>query len=272
MRGSDSKIPFLIIGTAIVLVLISFGQRGGTAYAFDWGREGYYWADALITTPANFVVDLWSNYVANVNASKDNKKLRKKVAKLRVENMTLNELKAENNQLRRMLNFERAYHDYGLLPATLLTQDVSLVFKTVVINRGSRWGVHRNMPIVTPEGMLGRVISVSPSTAQVLMITDPYSAVPALVLRSRVKGVVKGTGKGYLTLEYVRKNADVRVGDCVVTSDLSGVFPTGFKLGRVSSITMSKHDMFARIALSPYVAMDKVEAVFGIKASAALNQ
>jgi rod shape-determining protein MreC len=186
--------------------------------------------------------------------------------------MTLNELRVENDQLRRMLNFERAYHDYGLVPASLMTQDISLVFKTVVINRGSRWGVHRNMPIVTPEGMLGRVVSVSPSTAQVLMITDPYSAVPAVVLRSRVKGVVKGTGRGYLTLEYVRKNADVRVGDCLVTSDLSGVFPKGFKLGQVTSIRHSKHDIFARITLRPYVAMDKVEEVFGVKAHVALNQ
>ena len=272
MRESGSKVPLLIVGTALVLVLISVGQRGGTAYAFDWGREGYYWVDQLITTPANFMAGLWNNYVANINASKDNEKLRQRVAKLKVQNMTMRELKAENDQLRRMLNFQKAYHDFDLVPATLLTQDISLVFKTVVINRGSRWGVHRNMPVVTPEGMLGRVVSVSPSTAQVLMITDPYSAVPAVVLRSRVKGVVKGSGRGALSFEYVRKNADIRVGDCVVTSGLSGVFPKGFKVGRVTSIRHSRHDIFARVTLSPYVAMDKVEEVFGVKANAAFIQ
>jgi rod shape-determining protein MreC len=108
------------------------------------------------------------------------------------------------------------------------------------------------------------VITISPHTSQVLLITDPNSAIPAVIEDTRVKGIVKGTGTNLLNLEYVRSTEFVQVGSMVVTSGLEGIFPRGLKVGRVQQVKMDQHKIFTKILVSPSVEMSKIEGVFGV--------
>jgi rod shape-determining protein MreC len=263
MKGR-AKLSIFFVTTLLVLVLISFGQQRYPAAVLGMMREGYSWVVRFADAPLEFIADIWENYIYLVNARQENTALKAKISALEVQAMVLKEVRTENSRLRAMLDFKKAYPELPLLPAEVIAQDVSLVFKTMVLDKGSRSGFYKDMPIMQPGGIVGRVVAITPNTAQVLLITDVNSAVPAVIESSRVKGIVKGRGDGSLSLEYVKSDEDVKVGDIVITSGLAGLFPRGVTIGVVRSIKRLQNKMFAEIQLSPGVEIGKIEEVFGI--------
>ncbi|HOO37138.1 MAG TPA: rod shape-determining protein MreC [Deltaproteobacteria bacterium] len=264
MGRSNTRVILLIIAAALILVLISLGQYSSSSAGISCVREGYLVFNKIITSPFTFIADLWKDYIYLVDTKRDNEELKKSNDALRVQSMNLEELRSENERLRLMLDFKAAHTEFSLYPASLLAQDITLVFKTAVIDKGSRSGFFVNMPIVNPDGVVGRVVAVSSHTSQILMITDPNSAIPALIASTRVKGIVKGTGGESLRLEYVRRTDDVKIGDFVVTSGLLGIFPKGLRIGYVKDIQVDERKIFADILLAPCVDMEKIEGIFGI--------
>lgn len=263
MKGR-SKLPLFIVTATLILVLISFGQQRYPVAALGLIREGYSWVARVAEAPLDFGSGIWNNYIYLINARQENAVLKDKVKALEVRTMALNEVRIENMRLRAMLDFKQAYPDYPLVPAEVLGQDISLVFKTLLLDKGSRDGFFKDMPIIKPGGIVGRVIAITPHTAQVLLVTDVNSAVPAVIENSRVKGIVKGRGDGSLSLEYVKGDEDVKVGDRVISSGLGGIFPRGITIGSVHSINRPRHKMFAVILLKPGVDIGRIEEVFGI--------
>jgi len=269
MGRINTKIILLFIAALLILVLISLSQYGSSSAGFRYVREGYFFFHKAITSPVDVVSGLWSDYVDLVNTQQENIELKQKNDEMQIRCMNLEDLKSENERYRAMLGFKAAHKDFELIPASLLTQDITLVFKTAVIDRGRRNGFFTNMPIVSPEGVLGRVIDVTPHTSQVLLITDPNSSIPALIESSRIKGIVKGRGDGMLTLEYVRRTEDIHVGDCIITSSLLEIFPKGLKIGYINDIFKDERKLFSEIILTPCVDMEKIEGVFGISGNVA---
>jgi rod shape-determining protein MreC len=263
-HGNTQKILLVIFAIGLVLILLSLGQYRSLSFGLNPMREGFYFFEEVITIPFTFVHGLWTDYVALVNTRQENKELSKNLAQSRVQCMTMQELRSENDRLRGMLDFKSEHAEFRLYPARLLAQDITNVFKTVIIDRGSKNNFFTDMPVVCPQGLVGRVITISPHTSQVLLITDPNSAIPAVIEDTRVKGIVKGTGTNILNLEYVRSTEFVQVGSVVVTSGLEGIFPKGLKVGRIQQVKMDQHKIFAKILVSPSVEMSKIEGVFGV--------
>ncbi|HQP31068.1 MAG TPA: rod shape-determining protein MreC [Deltaproteobacteria bacterium] len=263
MKGR-TKLPLFIVTSVLILVLISFGQQRYPAAALGLVREGYSWVVRLAEAPLDFASGIWNNYIYLINARQENAALRAKVNALEARTMAFGEVRRENMRLRALLDFKTAYPDLPLVPAEVLGQDISLVFKTLVLDKGSADGFFKDMPVMKPGGIVGRVIAVTPHSAQVLLITDVNSAVPAVIENSRVKGIVKGRGDGSLSLEYVKSDEEVKVGDLVVSSGLGGIFPRGITIGSVRSVKRPRHKMFAEILLKPGVEIGQIEEVFGI--------
>jgi rod shape-determining protein MreC len=259
-----ARIPIFVASALLVLILISIGQHRYTLKGLEMVQEGYSWVERITSAPLTFFSDIWDGYIYLINTEQENVVLKKKISALEVQNMAFKELRSENDRLRGMLELKKAYQDLPLRPAAVISQDITLVFKTIIIDKGSRDGFYKNMPIIKSEGLVGRTILVSPNTSQVLLITDVNSAVPAMIENSRVKGIVKGRGDGNLTLEYVRSDEDVKVGDVVVTSGLAGIFPKGINIGTIRSIKRVEHKMFAEIMLRPSVKIGRIEEIFGI--------
>ena len=203
-QGNTSKIILTSIAAVVVIVLLSLGQYRSISSGLSPIREAFFVFEKVVTAPFHFVQNLWSDYIFLVGIRSENKEIKKALDQAQVQCMTVQELKSENERLRAMLDFKGEHSDFQLFPARLLSQDITNVFKTVVIDRGRTSGFFMDMPVVSPQGLMGRVISVSPHTSQVLLITDPISAVPVIIEESRVKGIVKGMGANMLSLEYVR--------------------------------------------------------------------
>lgn len=263
------KLSLLVFSAILILVLISIGRPGYPSKGLGFVREGYYFLEKIFAAPFGFVSGIFENYIILVDTRLENRELKQKNNELQVQCMNLLELRSENARLRSMLEFKKQYQDFALHSASLLTQDITQVFKTAIIDRGRNEGFFVNMPIVSPNGVVGRVVAVTPHTSQVLLITDPNSAIPALVQSSRVKGIVKGRGEASLTLEYVRSKEAVHIGDYVVTSGLLGIFPKGLKLGIVKDVVRDDAKLFAEITLSPCIDVNKIEEIFGIRKNVA---
>ncbi|HOO44953.1 MAG TPA: rod shape-determining protein MreC [Deltaproteobacteria bacterium] len=271
MGRSNTRVLFLFIAAALILALISLGQYSSSSFGIKCIREGYLVFERVITAPVTFIGHIWEDYVFLVNAREENDQLRKDLTQMQVQCMILDELRSENTRLRTMLDFRGKHKEFTLYPASLLTQDITLVFKTAVVDKGSRSNFFINMPIINPDGVVGKVIGVSLNTSQVLLITDPNSAIPALIESTRIKGIVKGTGAESISLQYVRSSEDIHIGDKVITSGLLGIFPKGLAIGYVKDVRKDEHKIFADILVEPCVDMQRIEGIFGIGRDVAIT-
>ncbi|MEB3289711.1 MAG: rod shape-determining protein MreC [Leptolyngbya sp.] len=149
------------------------------------------------------------------------------------------ELESQNRTLREIEDYEATLDQPGIR-AAVIGRAADHWWQHLILNRGSRQGVEVGDIVTGPGGIVGRVVAVSPSTAKVLLISDPTSRVGAKISRSRVMGVVRGQSNNRVVMEFFEKNPDVKAGDVVVTSSYSRLFPRDMPLGRVESIDLTK--------------------------------
>ncbi|MBA7626425.1 hypothetical protein ES703_33874 [subsurface metagenome] len=175
------------------------------------------------------------------------------------------EIEEENKRLRRLLNLKE-HSIYEGLVSSVIAREPSNWFHALLLDRGEGWGVKKNSVVITPEGLVGRVIKANKNSSQVLLITDPGSEIGVLVQRSRIQGVIQGKEK-YLILKYLPLGADVREGDLILTSGLEGgLFPKGLAIGRVKKIELPHpQDLFLKIVVIPEVNLSSLEEVLVLK-------
>lgn len=149
------------------------------------------------------------------------------------------ELENQNQVLQGLDAYEGTLTQPGMR-ATVIGRAADHWWQHLILNRGSRHGVAAGYIVTGPGGIVGRVVAVSPSTAKVLLISDPTSRVGATVSRSRVMGVVRGQSNERVVMEFFEKNPDVKAGDVVMTSSYSRLFPRDIPIGRVESIDLTK--------------------------------
>lgn len=207
-----------------------------------------------------FINDIWRNYFFLVEARQANLRLKAQIELLKLENRRYQEVLLTNKRLQDLLKFQDNTDD-PLLPAMVTGWDSSGMFKSIIIDKGSRGGVAINMAVVNSEGVVGRVVSVSPHYSQVLLVTDHNCAIDGLVQSSRGRGMLKGDGSGECYFDYVIKTCEIKRGDAIVTSGLGGVFPKGLHLGRVKSVDDSPYKLFKDVKVVPAVNFNNLEEV-----------
>lgn len=188
--------------------------------------------------------------------------LEKKIAGLEGEIRRLRAAEKENERLRALLNY-RTKSTEPFLAAAVIGRNPDNWFGTVIINRGKTDGVTRGAAVITPAGLVGRVLTASSHTAEVLLIADPRSAVGSTVYETQVPGIVRGTltETEKLKMEYVVKDEPVRKGFLVMTSSLSDVFPPGIPVGTVTKVEEEESGLFKTVYLKPVVDLNKLEEV-----------
>ena len=165
---------------------------------------------------------------------------------------------ATNASLRKLLEFKNSLAQ-PVIAATIIGKDPSVWFRSVIINQGSNSGIMKGNPVVNSDGIVGQVFTLSPNYAKVLLAIAPSSAIDVLLQKSRVRGILKGTGTLTYRLEYILKTAEVEEGDHVVTAGYGGVFPTGLPVGVVSKIIKKPRGMFHEIEVTPAVDYQTLE-------------
>jgi rod shape-determining protein MreC len=207
-------------------------------------------------------------YRGLVALDKEAAALRVRTTELMLENGALREALLENHRLRRLLAFkERA--PFRLVSARVIARLENAVNREIEIDAGLRQGVARNMAVVTPAGLAGRISHARRTTSTVQLLDNHNFKASARVQRSREFGIVEFQEREGLLLTSVAKNSDVKPGDVVVTSEMSSIFPEGIRIGKVLTVESDNPSLFMDITLKPDVDVSQIEEVFVVIAAAA---
>lgn len=198
--------------------------------------------------------------------------LRQRIAELERERdalgaeiVRLREIEGEYVLLREQLGYQQAHPQLDLLPAEVVGYDPTNLLRFLIINKGRQDGVQAEMTVVTPRGLVGRITTVGPNWARVLLITDVSSSVNAMVQRSRTTGVVQGLIGGRLVMRYIPQGESVQVGDLILTSGLGGNFPKGLLIGRVTEVRQKDIEMFQEAEVQSAVNFNRLEQVMIVR-------
>jgi rod shape-determining protein MreC len=173
----------------------------------------------------------------------------------------MTELKLENQRLNQLLGFKQT-NKMNLLAARVIGRDLLADHNTITVDRGLSHGVQKNMAALTIGGVVGYTFRVDKDSSQILLLTDRYAVIDAIVQRSRARGLVEGISRTNCRLRYLRRSDDVQVGDLIVTSGLFNVFPKGFPIGTVVAIDKSRYGMTQEVDVKPAVEPLNLEELF----------
>jgi len=190
-----------------------------------------------------------------------NSDLEAEVSRLQAEVIALKQQLSETQVLSALVDFARVQPENRYLAATVIGRDPSPFVQYVIINRGSDDGLRRGMPVVTQQGLVGRVAAVTSGAARVQLITDPASSINVRLEPSRAQAVVLGDLTGELSLDMIPQSAEVKVGDLILTSGLGGNYPSDILIGQVTGVRQIETDLFQHASVQPVVDFSKLEIV-----------
>jgi rod shape-determining protein MreC len=216
------------------------------------------------------VRDTWRHYFALQNTSKENEQLRHENDALKLQITQLKGKAEEADRLAALLNFKQAHHDVPMLAARVIGASADTASKTIYVDRGEKDGIRRNMGVITPDGIVGKVIESFPNTAQVLLLTDKDSGVGAMLASSRAQHPVGGTGEPMLSMKYVPNDDTVNTGDAVLTSGMDRIFPRNLPVGTVAEVKAG--NPFKQIRVKPAANLDRLEEVIVLLSLRPLEQ
>ncbi len=255
----------------VVLLLGNFVLMAYDAKTQSQERVIRVWtqiAANFVQSPVTTVTSGVSNYFQSISnlrsAQSENDALKQRVQELEVEVQKKEELTDENARLKGLLDLKTELK-YKILPAQIIGRDPSLWFDSAIINRGSLDGVKLNMPIVNNGGLIGRVIAVSPITAQINLVTKDKSGLGGVIgelATSNAIGVVSGNGKKEsLEIGYIPGSIEVQVGEMVFTTGQDGIYPAGLKIGEVTEVRPGSATVTQQIFIKPSAKLYSMEEV-----------
>jgi rod shape-determining protein MreC len=203
---------------------------------------------------------VWHHYFALQGTSRDNETLRTENDALKLAISQLQSKAAEADRLGALLNFKTSNEKVAMVGARVIGASAGTASRTIEIDRGERDGIHRNQPVITPDGAVGKVIEVYRDSAQVLLLTDKDSGIGAMLVGSRIQSPVGGTGDPMLTMKYVPADDTVNVGEKIVTSGMDRIFPRDVPVGTVLEVKAGYP--FKQVRVRPAARLDRLEEVF----------
>ena len=201
----------------------------------------------------------------------ENARLRERFAHYQEKILMVEELQQENQRLREMLDFQES-EEMEKVPAKVVSRDPSQWFNTMTLNRGIRDGIEKEMPVISPHGLVGMVSNVSRDTCQVILLTDPRLPASAMVQRSRDPGTmgiiedyIEHTGQ--LKFVNIPPDADIEEGDRIITSGLGGIFPKSISIGIVEEVELDESGLVQNAIVNAHVNFNRLEEVFIVTSS-----
>ncbi|WP_378953136.1 rod shape-determining protein MreC [Pelosinus sp. sgz500959] len=260
----------VILLVAVLTVFLLAGSQAQGKYKITFMEE-------VITTVLAPIQSVFSNVGFHfrkiglstgelMTAYRDNQALKAENEEIRQNNLNVTEIMAENVRLRSMLDYKKVANQFDLVTAAVVARDLGTWNHTIIINRGTADGITKDMPVVTPQGLVGSVVNVYNNVAKVQLILDPRSAVGTLVQRpeSRVVAIVEGSSASPLSPRMVNiaRDADIIKSDKLITSGFGGIYPKGLLIGEVTDIVNEEGGLLKYASIKPSVDFDRLEEVF----------
>jgi rod shape-determining protein MreC len=253
----------------VVIVLVAIGL---VALALG----GYFYPVTNFLTRITVNAQTWisSRYLALVDfltvprdvasLRQQNAQLEADVARLQTQVIDLQQQVTETNILSALVDFARANPEYSYKAAAIIGRDPSPFLRYVIINVGSNEGILPGMPVVTEKGLVGRVDAVISEAARVQLVTDAASAINVRMQSSNIEAMLVGSITGDLSLDMIPQDANVQVGDVVLTSGLGGDYPVNLLVGQVVSVRKLQSELFQQAAIQPNVDYSRLQFVLVI--------
>jgi rod shape-determining protein MreC len=203
--------------------------------------------------------NLWHNYVFLRGVRAENRELKRQIEEMRLEGVRLSEDAEQDHRLQKLLAFKQQLPS-KTVAAQVIGSSGSDLSQSINIDKGSDEGLKPDMAVITATGIVGKVLHVYPSTAQVLMINDQTSGVGAMFEKTRLQGVLRGTPGGSIILERVMSDEKVSPGDTLLSSGGDQIFPKGMPVGTVEKVSPG-HEMFLNIQVKPAADLSRLEEV-----------
>ena len=253
-------LAIVLVVTGVLVLAISglLGQIIGKAIDPMVGLQSW------VSTRAKAAVDFFT-VPRDVNSLREqNAALQNEVSRLQSEILELRQQLVETDILYALLDFARENPDNQYIAAAVIGKDPSPFLKYVIIDKGSDDNVFRGMPIVTEQGLIGKVDAVTASAARVQLITDQGSVVNVKLQESNTEAQIRGSVTGDITLEMVNPAIELVEGDLIFSSGLGGTYPAELLIGQIVSIQAKENDVFQTAAVQPSVDFSNLKAVLVI--------
>lgn len=210
-----------------------------------------------------FFSDTWNHYIWLIDLDKENELLRYKIKDLQQKNSQYIETAIAYDRLLDSLEFKQSDPDEKVFAEVVAVANEGYS-RMLVLNKGTSDGIRKNFAVVTPEGIVGKIQSVTLYQSVVQLVIDPRSQFPAMIQRSRNKASLSGTTNGTLQLKLIPRRLELNIGDRIIASGLAGIFPKGSLVGHIESIDKKEFGLFQEAVIAPAVDFSRIEEVFVI--------
>src|SRR6266498_3085202 len=258
-RSLQTTIIFLVVGGILVLALGGFFSTASNQFTTGlvsiqtWISTRFVGIQDFVTAPRDIVS------LRNRNAE-----LESQVSQLQAQVIELQQRVSETEILAALVDFSRTSPESTYKAAAVIGRDPSPFLHYIIINRGSNDDIRRGMPVVTNQGLVGRIDSVIADAARVQLITDPASAVNVRLQNADTEVVLVGSVTGDVTVDMISQNVTVEPGDLILTSGLGGGYPADLILGQVVTIRSLEYELFQKATVQPAVDFTRLAIVLVI--------
>jgi len=249
----------------ISLVILSYSVKQPTKVGFfrELVLETAAPLAGVITASFKDLTGVWKRYIFLVGLEDENKRLKKDNALLIQEINRYREGYLESGRLQKLLSLKERTHHHTIA-ATVIGRDQSSMVKTILIDKGTTDGLKPDLPVIADQGVVGKIVETSAHVSRVLLMIDENSNIDAMIQDSRIQGILRGASSLGCSMKYVPKTETVAVGNIVISSGLSGLFPKGLLLGAVKAVEKTDSGLFQKIDVAPYVDFSRLEDVLVI--------
>jgi rod shape-determining protein MreC len=258
-RKGAGYLFFAVVLGQVILISTQVNTRVGVPILETVVFGAFAEVQRVVSLGVSGVRRTWNGYVGLRRVSAENEDLKRQLARLQVELQQQRALGDRTRGLERLLDL-RDHTSLSMTAAEIIAAGATPDFRTVTLDKGTRHGLRANMAVISPQGVVGRIVVASLQAAKVQLLIDRNAAAGAIIARSRAQGIVVGEGSDQLRLEYVSEVADIATGDVVMTSGIDGIFPKGFIIGRVDAVERNG-GAYGRILVRPGVDFRMLEEV-----------
>ena len=199
-----------------------------------------------------------------LNLKEKNSELIYQNAQLQIKNARLSEADKENERLRQLVGFG-PYQQLTVTAAKVIGKSKSGGFYTILLKTNKSAAIQKNMPVINAQGLVGKIVSVSPNFAMCQLLKDRNFRAAARIQRTRIEGIFSSRGDQFGFLVGVHHRADVKTGDIVITSGMNSLYPQGLEIGKIVDLKQDERGLFQEVLVDPAVDFESIEEVFVIQ-------
>ena len=258
-RTLQTTIIFLIAGGIVALALGGYFSSASNVFTGSlvqvqtWFSTRFNAVQDFVTAPRDMAA-----------LQQRNTELESQVSELQAQVIQLQQQVGQTEILAALVDFERVRPENTYRGAAVIGRDPSPFLHYVIINRGSNDGILRGMPVVTDQGLVGRIDAVIADAARVQLITDPASSVNVRLQNAETEAALSGSVTGDVTLDLIPQDTNVQTGDLVLTSGLGGGYPPDLIVGQVVNVRTREFDLFQQATVQPVVDFNRLQIVLVI--------